>query len=146
MPAPPIPDSPLSSEFQVNGHKRLVSDDLDVSILENVGSSGGKRIRIDDPVPEHDEDWLRYLTPRKIDLAVNRSFGGRKSEFCEGEDFVVRLEQEAVTKTLEASSECQSGIICPETPILHEKLRMDKYALNSFTELLSDDQINQGNL
>ncbi|KAJ7979669.1 chromosome transmission fidelity protein 18-like [Quillaja saponaria] len=36
-----------------------------------------------------------------------------------------------------------SDIIPPETPIVHEKLWVDKYAPNSFTELLSDEQTNR---
>ncbi|KAK7290458.1 hypothetical protein RIF29_04899 [Crotalaria pallida] len=54
-----------------------------------------------------------------------------------------RLEQEAFTKTLEASSECQSVLDVPEIQVVHEQLWVDKYAPKSFTELLSDEQTNR---
>ncbi|KAJ6945543.1 hypothetical protein NC651_000565 [Populus alba x Populus x berolinensis] len=54
-----------------------------------------------------------------------------------------RMEQEAFTKALQASSEDQSDEILPETKVMHEKLWVDKYAPNSFTELLSDEQTNR---
>lgn len=34
-------------------------------------------------------------------------------------------------------------MILPETPVVHEQLWVDKYAPNSFTELLSDEQTNR---
>jgi chromosome transmission fidelity protein 18 len=48
-----------------------------------------------------------------------------------------------VLKALQASSEDQSDEILPETQVMHEKLWVDKYAPNSFTELLSDEQTNR---
>lgn len=54
-----------------------------------------------------------------------------------------RLEQEAFTRALQASSRSQSDVILPETPVVHERLWVDKYAPNSFTELLSDEQTNR---
>lgn len=46
-------------------------------------------------------------------------------------------------KALHVSSEDQDNIKLPETPMLYEKLWVDKYAPNSFTELLSDEQTNR---
>ncbi|GLT72910.1 hypothetical protein SLA2020_448050 [Shorea laevis] len=54
-----------------------------------------------------------------------------------------KAEQEAFTKALQASSEGQSGITLPETPVVHEQLWVDKYAPSSFSELLSDEQTNR---
>ncbi|CAJ1967958.1 unnamed protein product [Sphenostylis stenocarpa] len=54
-----------------------------------------------------------------------------------------RLEQEAFAKALEASSEGQSVPDVPEAQTVHERLWVDKYAPNSFTELLSDEQTNR---
>ncbi|XP_031405513.1 chromosome transmission fidelity protein 18 homolog [Punica granatum] len=54
-----------------------------------------------------------------------------------------RSEQEAFAKALHASSEDQSNIMLPETPMFYEKLWVDKYAPRSFTELLSDEQTNR---
>jgi chromosome transmission fidelity protein 18 len=48
-----------------------------------------------------------------------------------------------VLKALQASSEDQNDDILPETQVMHEKLWVDKYAPNSFTELLSDEQTNR---
>lgn len=48
-----------------------------------------------------------------------------------------------VLKALQASSEGQSGITLPETPVVHEQLWVDKYAPSSFSELLSDEQTNR---
>lgn len=46
-------------------------------------------------------------------------------------------------KTLRASSECQSVPDATETPLVHEKLWVDKYTPKSFTELLSDEHTNR---
>lgn len=46
-------------------------------------------------------------------------------------------------KTLQASLESQSVEDVTETPTVHEKLWVDKYAPKSFTELLSDEQTNR---
>ncbi|KAK4266311.1 hypothetical protein QN277_027254 [Acacia crassicarpa] len=54
-----------------------------------------------------------------------------------------KMDQEAFTKTLEASSKCQNVPDIPETPIVHEQLWVDKYTPNSFTELLSDEHTNR---
>ncbi|CAH2038914.1 unnamed protein product [Thlaspi arvense] len=52
-------------------------------------------------------------------------------------------EKEAFNKVLQASSEDQNETITAETPIMHEKLWVDKYSPSSFTELLSDEQTNR---
>lgn len=44
---------------------------------------------------------------------------------------------------MQASSGEPNDIIPPETPVVHEQLWVDKYAPNSFTELLSDEQTNR---
>ncbi|XWS35110.1 hypothetical protein CRYUN_Cryun21dG0098100 [Craigia yunnanensis] len=54
-----------------------------------------------------------------------------------------RVEQQAFDKALQASSEHQSDITLPDTPMVHEQLWVDKYAPSSFTELLSDEQTNR---
>ncbi|XP_044484210.1 chromosome transmission fidelity protein 18 homolog isoform X2 [Mangifera indica] len=54
-----------------------------------------------------------------------------------------KMEQEAFAKALKSSSEDQTGISLPEKPLMHEQLWVDKYAPNSFTELLSDEQTNR---
>ncbi|KAG6731295.1 hypothetical protein I3842_01G122700 [Carya illinoinensis] len=54
-----------------------------------------------------------------------------------------RVEQEAFTKALQASSEGQTDITLPERPVVHEQLWVDKYAPSSFPELLSDEQTNR---
>ncbi|KAE8076222.1 hypothetical protein FH972_014885 [Carpinus fangiana] len=54
-----------------------------------------------------------------------------------------KVEREAFSKALQASSEGQSGITLPETPVVHEQLWVDKYAPSSFSELLSDEQTNR---
>lgn len=46
-------------------------------------------------------------------------------------------------KALQESSEHQSDITLPETPVIHEQLWVDKYAPSSFSELLSDEQTNR---
>lgn len=46
-------------------------------------------------------------------------------------------------KALNSSSEGQSDRSLPEQPVVHEQLWVDKYAPNSFTELLSDEQTNR---
>lgn len=46
-------------------------------------------------------------------------------------------------KALNSSSEDQSEVSLPEKPMMHEQLWVDKYAPNSFTELLSDEQTNR---
>ncbi|XP_050219762.1 uncharacterized protein LOC126670137 [Mercurialis annua] len=54
-----------------------------------------------------------------------------------------KVEQEAFTKALQASSEDQSDVVQTEPEVIHEQLWVDKYAPNSFTELLSDEQTNR---
>ncbi|XP_052190322.1 uncharacterized protein LOC127800007 isoform X14 [Diospyros lotus] len=54
-----------------------------------------------------------------------------------------RVETEAFTKAVQASVQCDNGTILPETPLVNEKLWVDKYAPNSFVELLSDEQTNR---
>lgn len=46
-------------------------------------------------------------------------------------------------KALPARSKSQGDVIHPETPVVHEQLWVDKYAPNSFTELLSDELTNR---
>ncbi|KAF8388367.1 hypothetical protein HHK36_027033 [Tetracentron sinense] len=58
-------------------------------------------------------------------------------------DLMQRVEQEAFTKVLQASSESPSDLIPLEIPVVNEQLWVDKYAPNSFTELLSDEQTNR---
>ncbi|RVW85781.1 hypothetical protein CK203_055385 [Vitis vinifera] len=54
-----------------------------------------------------------------------------------------RVEQDAFTKALQASSELQNDAILLETQVVNEQLWVDKYAPSSFTELLSDEQTNR---
>ncbi|KAJ8747494.1 hypothetical protein K2173_014393 [Erythroxylum novogranatense] len=53
-----------------------------------------------------------------------------------------RMDQEAFTRALNASSDSQSDEFHPETHV-HEQLWVDKYSPRSFTELLSDEQTNR---
>ena len=46
-------------------------------------------------------------------------------------------------QALQASSEGQIDLVLSETPVVHEQLWVDKYAPNSFTELLSDEHTNR---
>ncbi|KAL6971104.1 hypothetical protein U1Q18_030786 [Sarracenia purpurea var. burkii] len=55
---------------------------------------------------------------------------------------IQKAEMEAFTKALQASVEGQSDEL-PETPVVSERLWVDKYAPNSFMELLSDEQTNR---
>lgn len=48
-----------------------------------------------------------------------------------------------VLQALQASVEGSTDAILPETPVVNEKLWVDKYAPNSFMELLSDEQTNR---
>ncbi|XVE81404.1 hypothetical protein DITRI_Ditri15bG0060700 [Diplodiscus trichospermus] len=54
-----------------------------------------------------------------------------------------RMEQQAFAEALQESSEHQSDITLPDTPMVHEQLWVNKYAPSSFTELLSDEQTNR---
>ncbi|XP_043720453.1 chromosome transmission fidelity protein 18 homolog [Telopea speciosissima] len=53
------------------------------------------------------------------------------------------VEQEALTKALQTSAESPNDLILPEVPVVTEQLWVDKYAPNSFTELLSVEQTNR---
>ncbi|XP_042518071.1 chromosome transmission fidelity protein 18 homolog [Macadamia integrifolia] len=53
------------------------------------------------------------------------------------------VEQEALAKVLQTSSESPNDLILPEVPVVTEQLWVDKYAPNSFTELLSVEQTNR---
>lgn len=48
-----------------------------------------------------------------------------------------------VLKALQESFGCESDVILPKVPVMTEKLWVDKYAPNSFMELLSDEQTNR---
>ncbi|KAJ4722941.1 chromosome transmission fidelity protein 18-like [Melia azedarach] len=54
-----------------------------------------------------------------------------------------KVEQETFTKALNSSSEGQTVESLSGKPLVHEQLWVDKYAPNSFTELLSDEQTNR---
>ncbi|KAF5736657.1 chromosome transmission fidelity protein 18 [Tripterygium wilfordii] len=54
-----------------------------------------------------------------------------------------RVEKEAFSKALQASSDVQNDVVLPETSVVYEQLWVDKYSPNSFTELLSDEQTNR---
>ncbi|KAJ9154037.1 hypothetical protein P3X46_027415 [Hevea brasiliensis] len=54
-----------------------------------------------------------------------------------------RVEEDAFTKALQASSEGSSDVVLDETQMVYEQLWVDKYAPNSFTELLSVEQTNR---
>ncbi|XAR62771.1 hypothetical protein NMG60_11017642 [Bertholletia excelsa] len=54
-----------------------------------------------------------------------------------------RAEREAFSKALQASVDGQTDEIRPEPPVVNEQLWVDKYAPNSFMELLSDEQTNR---
>ncbi|XP_021822992.1 chromosome transmission fidelity protein 18 homolog isoform X2 [Prunus avium] len=74
-------------------------------------------------------------------LRATGKFGGLISEPIK--DLLQRVEQEAFMKALPARSKSQGDVIHPETPVVHEQLWVDKYAPNSFTELLSDELTNR---
>ncbi|ONI20126.1 hypothetical protein PRUPE_3G316000 [Prunus persica] len=74
-------------------------------------------------------------------LRAKGKFGGLISEPIK--DLLQRVEQEAFMKALQARSKSQGDVIHPETPVVHEQLWVDKYAPNSFTELLSDELTNR---
>ncbi|KAF9611201.1 hypothetical protein IFM89_027515 [Coptis chinensis] len=54
-----------------------------------------------------------------------------------------KMDQEALAKALQDSSESPNEVTHHETPGVSEKLWVEKYAPNSFTELLSDEQTNR---
>ncbi|KAL7081345.1 hypothetical protein ACP275_14G034300 [Erythranthe tilingii] len=55
-----------------------------------------------------------------------------------------KVEQEELTKALQASAEGVPTEVVPEkAPVTNEQLWVDKYAPSSFTELLSDEQTNR---
>ncbi|CAM0872425.1 unnamed protein product [Alopecurus aequalis] len=55
----------------------------------------------------------------------------------------MRAEQEALAKALLESTDTQYVEGCPVTPVVTEKLWVEKYAPHSFTELLSDEHTNR---
>lgn len=54
-----------------------------------------------------------------------------------------RAEQEALAKALQESTDSVDREACSVTPLVTEKLWVEKYAPNSFTELLSDEHTNR---
>ncbi|KAJ3682667.1 hypothetical protein LUZ60_012894 [Juncus effusus] len=53
------------------------------------------------------------------------------------------VEQESLAKALQESFESQAEQTCGDGPVSHERLWVEKYAPNSFTELLSDEHTNR---
>ncbi|KAJ6713084.1 P-LOOP CONTAINING NUCLEOSIDE TRIPHOSPHATE HYDROLASES SUPERFAMILY PROTEIN [Salix purpurea] len=109
-------------------------------------------------VSEIDGDFIPVTAPSGGDRVyakicrVDTEQGAKKLDFKSQSNGLIsepinvllqKMEQEAFTKALQASSEDQIGEILPETQVMHEKLWVDKYAPNSFTELLSDEQTNR---
>ncbi|XXG39699.1 hypothetical protein AAC387_Pa01g0590 [Persea americana] len=74
-------------------------------------------------------------------LHVGRPLNGLLSEPINV--LIERVEQEAFAKTLQVSSEAVSESVHSNIPVASEQLWVDKYAPNSFTELLSDEQTNR---
>ncbi|CAL1384459.1 unnamed protein product [Linum trigynum] len=54
-----------------------------------------------------------------------------------------KADQLAFNKALKATAEVQDDAVVSHAGVVHEKLWVDKYAPNSFTELLSDEQTNR---
>ncbi|TVU47638.1 hypothetical protein EJB05_07244 [Eragrostis curvula] len=54
-----------------------------------------------------------------------------------------RAEQEALAKALQESTDSLDREVCSVTPLVTEQLWVEKYAPNSFTELLSDEHTNR---
>ncbi|KAF9688920.1 hypothetical protein SADUNF_Sadunf01G0038200 [Salix dunnii] len=109
-------------------------------------------------VSEIDGDFIPVTAPSGGDRVyakicrVHTEQGAKKLDFKSQSNGLIsepinvllqKMEQETFTKALQASSEDQSDEILPETQVMHEKLWVDKYAPNSFTELLSDEQTNR---
>ncbi|WVZ56370.1 hypothetical protein U9M48_006915 [Paspalum notatum var. saurae] len=78
--------------------------------------------------------WTHFSIP-------NRSHTGLLSESFHS--LTRRAEQEALAKALQESTDSIDHEACSATPIVTEKLWVEKYAPNSFTELLSDEHTNR---
>ncbi|KAH9650059.1 AAA domain-containing protein [Citrus sinensis] len=136
--SPPPPQA--RDDARVEVEEKFVSryaSEIDGDCLPVTAPSGGDRVYVkisssgvEERVKKLDLTfwWLIYsaaLTSEPIDVLLQK------------------VEQEAFNKALNSSSEGQSDRSLPEKPVVHEQLWVDKYAPNSFTELLSDEQTNR---
>ncbi|OMO99864.1 hypothetical protein CCACVL1_03577 [Corchorus capsularis] len=106
---------------------------IDGACMPITAPSGGERVYAKISTAQRDE--------RSKKLDIRERFNGLISEPVNV--LLQRAEQQAFTKALQASSEDQSDVTLPDTPVVHEQLWVDKYAPSSFTELLSDEQTNR---
>ncbi|XP_065862856.1 uncharacterized protein [Euphorbia lathyris] len=105
-----------------------------------------------------DGDFIPVTAPTGGDMVYAKISRVESEERCKMMDFksrssglisdpvnvlLQRLEAEAFTKALQASSESQSDVVHTETQRVHEKLWVEKYAPSSFSELLSDEHTNR---
>ncbi|EXC20805.1 Chromosome transmission fidelity protein 18-like protein [Morus notabilis] len=109
------------------------ASDIDGDFIPVTAPSGGDRVYAKMSIEEMNE--------RREKLSLRTQSGGLIEEPINV--LLQRVEQEAFTKALQASSGDQNDLVLSETPVVHEKLWVDKYAPNSFTELLSDEQTNR---
>ncbi|KAL5542552.1 hypothetical protein UlMin_010262 [Ulmus minor] len=134
--SPPKENDPVAEEVAPASEERIVfryASEIDGDCIPVTAPGGGDRVYAKISREERDE------RPKKLD-AKTRS-GGLTWEPIGV--LLQKLEQEAFEKVLQVSSEGQSDMILPESPVVHERLWVDKYAPNSFTELLSDEQTNR---
>ncbi|KAM2991742.1 hypothetical protein FF2_044061 [Malus domestica] len=126
----PVVDQRVTDVVEEKVVSRYASE-IDGSFIPVTAPSAGDRVYAKICLVEKER-------PKK--LHIKGTSGGLISEPIN--DLLQRVEKEAFRKsclkTLQARSEVQS-----ETPLLHEQLWVDKYAPNSFIELLSDEQTNR---
>ncbi|XP_062109092.1 uncharacterized protein LOC133819774 [Humulus lupulus] len=109
------------------------ASEIDGDFIPVTAPSGGDRVYAKITTEEMNE--------RREKLYVKTPSAGLMAESIDV--LLQKVEQEAFTKALQASSGGQSEMVLSETPVVHEQLWVDKYAPYSFTELLSDEHTNR---
>ncbi|XP_048235422.1 chromosome transmission fidelity protein 18 homolog isoform X3 [Ricinus communis] len=135
--SPPPPPPPQEVErMEVAVEEKIISkyiSEIDGDFIPITAPSGGDRVYAKICRVETEERL------KKLDMKSQSN--GLISEPVNV--LLQRMEQEAFTKALHASSEGQADVVLTGTEMMHEQLWVDKYAPNSFTELLSDEQTNR---
>ncbi|KAM6544710.1 hypothetical protein CsatB_025446 [Cannabis sativa] len=137
---PPEVTEPIVEEIVENVEEEKVlwrfASEIDGDFIPITAPSGGDRVYAKVTTEEMNErrEKLYLKTPSFIVAGL----------IGESIDVLLhKVEQEAFTKSLQASSGSQSEMVLSETPVVHEQLWVDKYAPFSFTELLSDEHTNR---
>ncbi|KAH9650050.1 AAA domain-containing protein [Citrus sinensis] len=146
--SPPPPQA--RDDARVEVEEKFVSryaSEIDGDCLPVTAPSGGDRVYVkisssgvEERVKKLDvRAHSNSLTSEPIDVLLQKV----EQEAFNKPTYVLTLSVLLIHNLINRSLSGQSDRSLPEKPVVHEQLWVDKYAPNSFTELLSDEQTNR---